>query len=73
MVENDPELLGLLADYETAVEDFGRVSRTLTAALLSLRPADDVQTLLAAEARTRDVIALTRIRLANRWHTSHVD
>jgi hypothetical protein len=63
----------LLADYEAAIDDFAQASRALTAALVGGRPAEDVQVVLAAESRTRDVAALMRMRLVNQWRDSHAD
>ncbi len=70
----DPGWPALLADYETAVQEFAQVSRALTAALVDGKSSpEDVQALLAAEARTRDAVALMRMRLVNQWRSSQVD
>ena len=64
----------LLADYAAAVEDFARVSRALTAALLDGKSAiDDVQALLAAETRAKNSVALMRMRVVNHWRDSQAE
>jgi hypothetical protein len=50
------------------------VSRTLTAALTDGKASnDDVQALLAVEARHKDVLTLMRMRLLNLWRAAQPD
>ena len=70
----DPDWPTLLADYETAIQEFAQVSRALTAVLMDGKSSpEDVQALLAAEARTRDTVALRRMRLVNQWRSSQAE
>ena len=64
----------LLAAYEAAIADFSAISRALTSALVDSKSGpDDVQALLAAEARAKDAVTLARMRLVNLWRASQGD
>jgi hypothetical protein len=68
---DDPDWPALLTDYEAALEEFERVTKALTAAMLAPGgPNDDHHSLLAAEAAARDAVVLTRMRLMSAWRDS---
>ena len=65
---DDPAWPALMTAYEAAIEEFERASKALTTALLRPGgPNGDRSALLAAEARARDGVVLTRMRLMNAW------
>ena len=65
---DDPDWPALLTAYESALEEFERASKALTAALLQPGgPNGESRVLLAAEAMARDAVVLTRMRLMNAW------
>ena len=67
-MNDDPDWPALMTAYEAAIEEFERTSKALTAALLQPGgPNGDRSALLAAEARARDGVVLTRMRVMNAW------
>jgi len=58
----------LLTDYQAALEDFERVTKILSLLLVDrTSTAEDFRGVFAAEAKARDVVMLTRMRLMNAW------
>jgi len=57
-----------LADYQAALEEFERVTETLTLLLVDRTSTpEDFRGVFEAEANARDRVILTRIRLVNAW------
>ena len=58
----------LLTDYQAALDEFERVTKMLTLLLADRTSTpEDFRGVFAAEARARDVVVLTRMRLMNAW------
>jgi len=70
-MEDHPDWPMLLTDYQSALDEFERVTRALTAALVDPNSAaDDFSELFAAESRARHTVVLSRMRLVNAWRDS---
>lgn len=64
----------LLAEYQSAVAEFGRVTDALSTALVDPNSgAETFAALFAAEASARDRVILTRMRLMNAWRETQPD
>ena len=73
-MEANPDWPALLSDYQATLEEFERVSKALTAALIDRDSAtDDFPELFAAESRAREAVVLSRMRLVNAWRDSQPD
>lgn len=73
-MEANPDWPALLSDYQATLEEFERVSKALTAALIDRESAAaDLPALFAAESRARDAVVLSRMRLVNAWRDSQPD
>lgn len=64
----------LLTDYQSALENFERITKTLTLVLVDrTSSAEDVRRLIESESRARDLVILTRMRLMNAWREAQPD
>jgi hypothetical protein len=73
-MEDDPDWRALLNDYQATLDEFERISKALTAALVDRDSAtEDLPELFAAESRARDAVILARMRLVNAWRDSQPD
>jgi hypothetical protein len=74
IMEGNPDWPALLTDYQTALEEFERVTKAVTAALVDRNSAAETfPELFAAESRARDAVILSRMRLVNAWRDSQPD
>ena len=61
----------LLTDYHAALDEFERVTELLTLLLVDRTSTpEDFRGVFAAEAKARDVVILTRMRLMNAWRAT---
>ena len=68
---DDPDWPALLDAYASALEEFERVTKALTAALIDRDSyAEDLLPLFAAESTAREAVMLHRVRLMNAWRDS---
>jgi hypothetical protein len=64
----------LLTAYQAALEEFERVTKTLTLLLADRTSTpEDFRGVFAAEAKARDLVVLSRMRLMNAWREDQPD
>jgi len=69
-MEGDPDWPALLTAYHAAVDEFERITKTLTLLLVDRNSTpEDFRGVFEAEAKARDMVILTRMRLMNAWRT----
>jgi len=64
----------MLIDYHAAIDEFERVTQALTLLIVDRTSTpEDFRGMFAAEAKARDMVVLTRLRLLNAWREMQPD